>query len=160
MILLITLKEKKWRNSRELKSYRKFSYEPFWNKRLDCYKSYEIPLEWHLFYSNFGGILPISWTVWKVSFVSFSLIESGCFIQVSFHSIWHGSLRNNAMRLLTETGLTGHDARMLKYESSYLDQNFTMHALRRLASPLISLAREMVTRKIRFYIHQRPCSAG
>jgi hypothetical protein len=32
-------------------------------------------------------------------------IESGCFIQISFHFIWHGNLENNAMKLSTETGL-------------------------------------------------------
>ena len=36
-------------------------------------------------------------------------IENGCFIQVSFHSIWHGSLENNAMKLSTETGLNSSD---------------------------------------------------
>jgi hypothetical protein len=32
-------------------------------------------------------------------------IESECFIQVSFHFIWHDSLENNAIKLSTETGL-------------------------------------------------------
>lgn len=34
----------------------------------------------------------------------------------------------------------------LKYETSYLDQNFTMHVLPSLALPLIPLARELVTK--------------
>jgi len=33
-------------------------------------------------------------------------IESGCFIQVLFHFIWHGSLENNKMKLSIGIGLT------------------------------------------------------
>jgi hypothetical protein len=32
-------------------------------------------------------------------------IESECFIQVLFYSIWHGSLGNNKMKLSAETSL-------------------------------------------------------
>jgi hypothetical protein len=48
-----------------------------------------------------------SFMVWSNSRMKLC-IESGCFIQVSFHHIWHDSLGNNIMKLSTEIGLKGN----------------------------------------------------
>jgi hypothetical protein len=57
-------------------------------------------LSWHSYQLSMSHRIKCLWNYGvKLS------IESGCFIRVSFHSIWHGSLENNEMKLSTETGL-------------------------------------------------------
>jgi hypothetical protein len=62
-------------------------------------------LSWHSYQLSMSHRIKCLWNYGvKLS------IKSGCFIRVSFHSIWHDSLGNNEMKLSTETGLTVHTA--------------------------------------------------
>jgi hypothetical protein len=57
-------------------------------------------LSWHSYQLSMSHRIKCIWNYGvKLS------IENGCFIRVSFHSIWHGSLENNEIKLSTETGL-------------------------------------------------------
>jgi hypothetical protein len=89
-------------------------------------------LSWHSYQLSMSHRIKCLWNYgMKLS------IESGCFIRVSFHSIWHGSLGNNKIKLSTETGLIvmslgvpwGYKLRTVQYLSSHVDTIHRYHIL-------------------------------